>query len=454
MDILDSSLANEIALIQAAPKEASYYWTAQFHVENENYEVVKVLSIDTIQDYESSYSDTMMVKLVVLGGTYTYRLIPNLAKLELTLYKSPVSEVYGTPIESRSNASERYIATILNAQASAIESNGMNMPTEQALNLTNLLNIEVQLISKPMDQMRMRSVGGNYRNATVEDVIKSVLTLESGNIEVTEGLAAGVEMLPSTNTKKREHVILPQGLRLVDAPSYIHEKCGGVYGTGFAYYYQSPYWYVFPPYNSSNFYERQKTLTAVRIPANRFPGAERSYRINGNSAIIMVTGEVRTKATGEISALNQGNGVRFADADQYMGNFVKTEDNRALASRGATNNEFITSARPSGNNNVQISPNRITSNALSEYSQLAARDGDLVGLSWENSNPSLIYPGMPVKILYLDGEDIKELFGLVIKAHHYTSTVGPGYTSSRHLSTTNLTVFAKRIDSPVAQTVP
>ena len=447
MEILDSALAREINLITTGPPTGvSNYFRAEFHANGQNIAAMKVLSIDTIRDYESNFTDEVIVQLVVGAGTYAYRIYPYLEALDITIYESPLLETSGGEDTDRRPVTKRYTATILNPQSIQLGGKGMTVPDEFSLDLKDMLTLNFQLVDKVVEQARMRSVGGVYRKTTVEDVVKTILTNETAKIEIqnAEDKPLGVEFVPATNTKTREHIVIPHGVRLTDLPQHVHMNCGGIYGTGLAYYYQGRYWYVFPPYDSSRFDQSTKKLTIIRMPSNRLPGLERTFRHDGNNIVILAGGDTQVKNPSDELMLNKGNGVRFADADSFMGGFVQTSGNKALASRGGVNNEFVTVQRPNGNNNVLSSDKRISANPLAEYSKLAAREGSLIGLTWENSNPDLITPGMSVKVMYLEGENIKETYGLVIKTHHYTQTRGKGITSTRHFTTTTLTIFAKR----------
>lgn len=446
MDILESSLAREIETISNNTNtQVSHYWRAEIHAGGLTFPAIKVLSIDVVRDFESKFTDEVLLQLVLSGGKYAYRVYPHLSNLEITLYKQPLTETGGMPDDTRSVLSERYTATLLDPIAINITSNSINEPDETALDLTNALTLNFQLINKAMEQVRMKTIGGIYRRTKVEDVIKSVLTMHSSNLEVdAQYMPKGVEMEPSQNKSVQEHIVIPHGTRLVDVPEYIHKNCSGIYTTGLAYYYQMNHWYVFPPYDSSRFNESPQTLTIIRVPANRMPGVERTYRKDGNNLVILATGQATVKNESESLLLSQGNGVRFADASQFMDKIVKKEGNKALVSRGGSNDEFVAIQRANGNNMVMSSPKRITSNPWLEYSKLAARNGSLLGMTWENSNPSLIIPGMPVKVLYLEEEQIKETYGRVIKAHDYTQTQGEGITASKHRTTTSLVIFAQR----------
>jgi hypothetical protein len=446
MDILESALANEIGVITTNPAvEVTYFWRADVHANDQVTPAIKVLSIDIVRDYETSFTDETIVTLVISAGKYAYRIYPYLKNLEITMYKEPLGETDGQPDNTRVIESERYVATLIDPIAINVAGNSANELDEASLDLTNLFELKFQLINKSVDQVRMKTVGGIYRRCKVEDVVKSILTMYSPKVEVQDNdIPLGVEMVPPSNQNVQEHIVIPHGTRLVDAPEYIHKHCSGIYTTGLSYYYQANNWYVFPPYDSSKFEHSDKTLTVVRLPANRMPGIERTFRKDGNNLVILATGDAQVKNESEALLLSSGNGVRFSDANQFMTTIVKKSGNKAIISRSDVSNEFISTQRPNGNNLVLPSSKRITSNPWLEYSQLAAKNGSLIGLVWENSDPSLITPGMSVKILYLDGEEIRQIFGLVIKAHHYVSTRGSGITVSRHTCSTGLTVFAQR----------
>jgi hypothetical protein len=449
MDILDSSLSRDIKdILNSDPQNNNSYWTIQIHcgTQDDTVESIKVLSIDFICDFERNFADEIILRCVIGGGAYAYHVYPNLDQLEITLHQVPVYEVGGGVDTDDATVSQRYIATLLNPFNPAVESNAMNQPDETSLDLTNLLEIDFQLIPKQVNQFRMRTYGGIFRNQTVEDVIKHVLTSESANVDVdSDAVPKGVEMVAANNKTARDHIVIPQGTKLVKVPDYIHEKCGGVYNAGLAAYFSGDHWYVFPPYNNANFDSTPRTMTIINVPPNRMPAIEQTYKKEGNNLTVLATGDTKLKNFSEDLVMNHGNGVRFGDADKFMENYSKLGDNKAVAGRGGTNSEFTTIKRDNGLNNVMQAANRINSNPFWEYSKLAARDGSIISLSWENSDMTQIYPGMPVKILFMQDDDISSITGLLIKAHHYVNTFGSGFQTNRHFTTSNLMIFCKRV---------
>jgi hypothetical protein len=444
MDIMQSALGLEIDEIRNSANKVTFHYRAQIHANGLNLDTLKLISIDTTQDFDKKFADETVVKIMLGAGAYSYKVYPFIDNLEITIFREPRGEVGEAPVNGDRVSSQRFRATLLNPAAPMIQGNSMNQPSEDALDLTNLLELDFQLQDKAIEQLRLKSTGTIFRDQKVEDIIRFVLTKESKDVDVdSKDVPLGVELVKPGNDKKYDHIVIPQGIRSVDVPQYLHDKYG-VYPTGFCYYLFNKTWYVFPPFDNTRFDQSQKTMTIIRVPENRMPNVERTFRRDGNNIVAIATGKLNLENDSEKVLLNQGNGIRFTDANLVMGEFVDTRDNVALSSRGKANNEFTTLERPTGINNVQMSPNRISANKMLEYSRLAQRDGVLVQLSWENSDPYSLFPGMQIKLLYLEEATIREIYGTLVFAHHYTRINGIGVTTGRHSTTTNLAIFAKR----------
>ncbi len=226
----------------------------------------------------------------------------------------------------------------------------------------------------------------------------------------------------------------------------LQHKIGGIYPTGLGMYLFKQHWYVYPLFDLKRFDQTTKTLTLINVPTNQMPGIERTFRKTANQIIALVTGEVKHKDLTEAMLLNQGNGVRFLDSRRVIDNFADTTagENKAVVMRAENNSEFVTDERTSGLNNVQTAGSRITANKFAEMSKLARRTGSELQCLWENSDMGAIYPGMPVKYMYIRDNRIHELKGTVLGAQHYIQTHGKGMTDTRHRTDTALHLFVER----------
>lgn len=450
MNIEDSSLFREVeAILTDGPKPVHFTWQATVHANGLDLPLLKVLSVDVVRDYESNYADEILLTAMVTAGQYAKKILPFQDNLEVTLLRLPLNEASDYVDEDAPPRIERYTATLLERGNPVLEANSPNAPTEAILDITNIWEIQFQLVHKALEQMRMVSVGRIYRNVKLEDVAKGLLTEATQTVKVEQDqLPQGVDMVSASNQQVRDHVIIPHGTRLVDIPYYLDRKCGGLYSAGLGYYYQAGFWYLYPCYDTRRFNHAKRTMTVINIPKNKLPGVERTYRHDGNNLVVLCTGETRFVDDSDRVQLNGGNGVRFADANAFMGNFTTTKDNKTVASRGKNNSEFMGEARLNGNNNIQLAPRPITANPFLESSRIARGQGSLFAFVWENAVDA-IFPGMMVKIMYLDNAQVREEYGVLLKAHSYTQLQGSGQSAMRYTTQTVISVFINRLKEPV-----
>lgn len=446
MEIENSSLMREVdKIIKGDTTPVHYEWKAIIKADGASYEPLKVLTIDTLANYEGNYADEILIVLAMPAGTFFKRIYPYQGAIDITLIRKPKYESGIGGVVQEKISTEVYTATLIDTGSPIIDGNTRNTPTEENLNLTSITDVTFQLINKSLEQLRLISVGGIYRGGTVEDVVKNILT-SSSKIKYIDNTRSfkGVQMVPPSNKKARDHVVIPQGTMLMDVPDHINKHCGGFYSTGLGYYFQNDFWYLYPTFDTTRFNTADETLTIINVPPRKFPGVERTYRKNGRNLTILGTGSVKYSDSSDVDQLNDGNGVRFASADKFMNGFTKTENNKTVASRGKNNSEFVTQERDNKNNNVRLSGNAITANPMMEYARLARRQGGLLTMVWEHSNPTLITPGMVGKIMYLDGEDIKTLYGVVLQAHTFVGMSGQGMFGDKHMSTTSIAMFVSK----------
>lgn len=449
MEITESSLWREVeAILSGGEKPVHLAWNLTILANGEEIAPLKVLSIDFNQDYLNNYADFIMVTMMLPLGTYAKRVYPFLDNLDIELSRENVGEVSDAVDEDAIPQVERYTATMIDTGNPIIEASVGRINSEEDLNRIDILEVKFQLTNKSLEQLRMIPVGAIYRNMTGEDVVKAVLTKASRTTTVSEERKVqGVDMVPASNQEVRPMIQLPQNLQLVDVPFHVHHHCGGLYSAGLGYYLQNDHWYVFPCYDNTRFNDGDPTLTIINVPENILPGVERTYRKDGDNLVIIATGKTSFRDLSNLLQLNEGNGVRFADASKMMDNFVTTKGNKAIASRKLANTEIITAKRKNNMNYVTTALRSINANPFVEYSALAARQGSGVNVVWENANRSLLHPGMPTKFVYLDGEDIKELYGVLQGVHEYASLREAGATSTRYTSSLTLSVFVKTLDS-------
>lgn len=447
MELENSAMYPEVMAILSKTTNVNYTWSAIIHANGQDIPALKLLNHDVNADYLTNFTDETMVSLSLSPGTFLQDIYPYQELLEITIVKYPIGELDAVMDTDQPFVSERYRATYVDRGNPVVQSDTGFSNSKEGLDLSTIITVEFQLYNKAVEQMRLRNVGGIYRKMTTENVIKSLLTIQSGLIQNVDAdrMPKGVDMVMGDNQKIREQIVLPHGMKLTSAPAYIHNECGGVYSAGFNYYYLNDHWYVYPCFDTERNATAGVKLTVLNIPKNKLPEVERSFRVKGSNLTVLATGDVKFIDDSNVRRGNLGNGVRFANADNFMnGTYAQVSGNKAYISRGLNNTEVISTKNDAGMNNVRNSDTHITSNPYAELSKLAFREGSVFGFVWENSDPTLIYPGMPAKVYYIDGDDIKELQGIVLKGTHTTRLRGFGMTEARYKTDTTLSIYVRR----------
>lgn len=444
MDLMQTPLGDEVKrIIDSGQGRSNVYIDAIIHTKFGDVNVLRVLNHDVMREYTQQYSDEISLVVLVPAGQMAYRVHPSRNELEVTLTGAPVSQHGKAATQNLSYAAQRYRAVLKEAADPALEANTRELLEERTMDLQNFDIVEFQLFSKAMEQFSMRSCGGIYRKTKVGDLIRTLLLQESGNLDIEDDYKPlGVDMVEPGDAQLRDHIVIPHGTPVYDAPGYIHKHCGGVYPAGLAYYFQDNYWYVFPPYDYKRFEEASRQLVIIQVPENKLPSLDSTYIVEGSVVSIVATGQLVLDDKSDLKKRASGNGVRFADASKFYEQGVEVYDNKALMSRGKQNNEFVSSKQKSDFNNVQTSAERISANTMYQASRLASKEGVHIQLVWQNSNPSLIRPGMQTKIYYYKNGRVSQIHAVVIGVQTGTGYESTGVVTGRYSRNTAIHLFA------------
>lgn len=430
MNLAESPIYKEIlAIFNNAEKPSRFHWEAKIHVGDTTVAVYSVNSIDVSRDYVKEVAESRIINLNMPGGQFDKYVEPNKTNLEITLTRRSLTLVGGVEEVGKEIGSQRYRAILRTLQSGVLEKNKPLDGDIEKKDKFEIMEVEFELQPKILEEIRMTSFGAPFRNCLTIDVVRFVLGYFSKNKKIEkENEIKGVDVAPNFVTEKREHVIVPHHMPLIKVPRYIHEKQGGVYSAGFGFFLQNNMWYVYAPFDLS-YYEkaRGKTLTIVRVMKDRLAEAEQTYRETDKQVIIMATGQVKQKDISEFYILNKGHGVRFMKASSVMGNFVDTDDNKAIADIARSTVEINIEERENGMTHMGLSDVPITDNVPFEKSKMAPLLGQFLSIEWNNAMDSVIYPGMPTKYVYEEGGEVHELHGTVVGgefAHIRTGTLG------------------------------
>lgn len=446
--IQDSALYNEVqAVASSGQKPVNSRWECTIHADGKDINTLYVRDLDEMCNFVENYTTEISIEIAILTGDWMYKVVPFKDKLEVTVRRFTLLEA-PQPIVNDEIPPEtyRYRATLFDNGSELLEGQNPAGHDKATADRGDYRHVRMQLLDPVIEQLRMKSVGGQYRNCTGLDLVRTLLGKHSKETSVADAAAVvkGVTVAANANTEVRQHIVIPHMTPLTEFPKVVNEICGGIYPAGLGYYLMRQQWFLYSPYDVTSFTKSPKTLTIVIIPAGRMPQPERSYRETPTQVIVLGTGEVKHKDNSEQLQLNRGNGVSFIDAKKVTEGFGKVENNKLIVDAASNVNRFVAEKRATGLNFVPESEKRITANYLTEYGKLARRNGGELVITWENSNPRLLYPGMPVRILYLENNKAQETYGCLIGMHTHTGATNRNPSDRRFTSNTALAVFVDR----------
>lgn len=420
----------------------AFYWEAKVLIDDVEYPIFKLLSLDFVRNYKDNIGDQIMMQCYVPLGFYTKKIYSNKHNMEINLYKKTVGH------DAEVVSMYPYKGILVTKEAPSVTGKDLDNYTEEQLDNMDILTINIQLIDKSIEKLRMTTVGGIFRDTTNDAVVRGMMYQESKDVLVDGKPSVDlIDWVPTGNKKVRDHVVIPQGTKLLDVPNYVQEKCGGLYPTGLGNYMQNKVWWIYPLFNVKRFDdEERKVAMLFKVPTKRMSNIDRSYRVEDNKLYMLVTGNVKSKDDGDMKILNKGNGFRQADASQLMtAKALQAEDNKVVINRGTLNTEAMLEERQDGKQNAPLSLNQISSNKLKAMSDVASRLGGTLELTWENSDADELIPGMMVRFHYMDNEDMKNIDGVLHYSHTFIQLAGTTITSDRHTSVTYLGIFSSKV---------
>ena len=178
------------------------------------------------------------------------------------------------------------------------------------------------------------------------------------------------------------------------------------------------------------------------IDNNVTPTTDNSFSVEEKHVKLVATGNIQHLDNTEAYLQNLGNGVRYQDANKLMDTYASTEAGITSISRASNLREYIVEEREDMLNYVPYSNDKITSNHYTQLSELNVRRGAVVNLMWENSDPDVLRPGMPAKLLYSAKDEVRSVVGILVSCAHAYAKETEAFTDQRLRCNSTLTLWA------------
>lgn len=450
MILSDTILHNELNAIRDTPyNRVDYKLTAVINTPTGDIKIFKIHSVDMIRDYLAHTADVSFIEFELLKGDYIKDMYPHRANLELSIKYEALNKLGGIDETYPSNVT-RYKAVFLSKGNKTAAGTDVNMLTKDDLNQHGTVTVNLQLLNRLAEPLRIKTTGGIFKNVLMSDVIKGIMGGESLKILIDgkPGLQA-IDVVKPDNPDTKKHVIVPHGTRVLSVPTWLQTKMGGVYNSDIGTYLQSykglMTMFVYPLFNTKRFNTEVPRVVFFTTPKQQTSGIEKTFRTVDKTTFVLITGDKVYTDDGEAEYMDSGVGFRLTDARGFMKKPVELTKEGPIGNRQRLNTEVAVMDRLDGLNYLPIADVEISANPFVEYSKVQRRNGAKMDLVWENSDPSLLYPGMPCKVAHMQGTQVIQTDGVVLGVHALTQVVGTGSLRQLYKVNTVVSVFLDKL---------
>jgi hypothetical protein len=436
------------AILGNGTGKTSFEYRVIISTEVDDINVHKLVSLDIERDYVNNIADRTIIQMQVPLGDYVKRVFPFRNNLEVTVKRIQLEDESASVRPDEKIRIEKYKAIFLtdaNMKVSGSQYDGMSIDT---LNRSDFTTVKLEIYNRSLEVLRIKTTSGVFKKTSTADVLEAVLVSESKKITI-DGKPAldGLDIIKSNNSAKRDHVTIPSFTGITALPTFLQEKMGGVYPEGLGTYFQvwddKRLWFVYPLYDTGRFKSGKPNLTIFSVPNFKLPGINRTFKKEGDGLKIIATSSKQYSDDAEVNYMNQGVGFRMADARAFMTKPVEMQEEGPIGKRASLNHESAIKERDDDLNYGPVTSGRISQNPYLEYTKLAYKSTARLDLVWENCKHELIYPGMPCKYVYYEGDDLVQLEGVVLHVHVMISLSGNISTSYKHATSASLTLAVK-----------
>jgi hypothetical protein len=459
LNIKDTVLWADIRDIVYSPKKpVRNEYRLMIHTENEDIPALKMIALDEVRDYVNNIGDVNHVTFILPLGEYMVRLYPFRSNLEVTVKRILLTEEGSTKERNSIIYTERYKAVFLvdeNQNFTAKELEGVDL---DSLNSMNVVEVKLQLLNRSLEPLRIKSVSGIFRNVTQKQIIHNLMAGESAKVKVDGKTSIdNIDIVEPDNKEVKKHVIFPDGSLVVNIPTYLQERMGGVYNSGIGSYLQvykqKTTWFVYPLFNTNRFKTSKDDKAIIyAVTPGTFQGLERTYKTEADVIHILATNETKYTDAADTDYMNKGSGFKMTDANSFMKKPVEITEQGAIPNRNRLNTEVVAEERKDGLNYAPMISGRSSANPFKEYSKVNSRNVARIDFIWENSNSSLLYPGMPCRYIFLDDDKIVELNGTICFVQNLTELQGIGINGTVYKSKSVVTLLTEQ--KPLIRKIP
>lgn len=402
----------------------------------------------THRDYSNGQlGDSINLEFLMGLGDYTFDILPFRDNILVEVTTVPLMETNSERNWDGEINTVRYkgILNLMGDDNMVLANKQSTMTTRESMNQIGMKAVSIQLVDDLIYRLMMVSIGTTLKRMTTMDCLVSLYTYYANLLGGSDDKRLlGVQIAPGYSTEVRHQIPFPDGMLLKDVPRYLQNEEGGVYPTGLGRYIQNRRLYVYSLFDTTRYRKNVKVLNLINVPNDRYKGSEKTYLDTPKSITILATGDNSVTDTGVAEKIQEGNGLRFADASKLLSDFVTTKAGKMLVDRASNITEVIAQPLAEGINNIRWAIDRLTSNPSKQYTSMAQKAGQPFEIQWLKGNADLLEPGMPVKYQVIDGDTVKTYYGVLLGATNTQAPTDGASISSKFASVVKLAMFLSR----------
>lgn len=410
-----------------------------------------------VRDYSSGQlGDIRSVEFLMLLGDYTFDLLPYRDNLLVEINELPLMETNSARDWNGASIIKRYkgIMNLSGDDNTVLTNKQSAMTSKAAMNQIGMKAVSMQLVEDLIYKMMMMSFGITLRQTTTMDALVGLYNKYGkalGGSDTTRLMYH--QIAPGYSTEIKHQIPFEDGMMLKDIGRYLQNDEGGVYPTGLGRYIQGQTLYVYPLFDTTQYRKNMKVLNLINVPNDRFKGSEKTFRNTKRSITVLASGDNKIEDNDIATKVQEGNGLRFADAAKILMDFSKVKNGRMLIDRASNINEVVAQPLADGLNNIRWAYDRLTGNPYKQYTTMAQKAGQPISVQWTKGNADLLEPGMPTKYQVIDGDTVKTYYGVLLGVQEDRAPTDGAAISSKFGSIITLSVFINRtpVDAATAE---
>lgn len=395
------------------------------------YKPIKVLSVEFDRDYQNNYLDLVVIIIEVTRSALEEFLFNSRRGLKVNLSRT-LKGTEHQDIPGAMKTTRQYDAFMDKSISNKLVHNTAGETDSVMSDLSETFLVPMQLMEPIELDMRYARGGGIYRDIKLTELITFSLSHGLSESEQRDKLLddeyrgiRGVEVYPTENEKVYDFIMIPPKLNLMDIPQYLQFN-KTVYGTGLGQYFNNGWWFIYPLMDTSRFLNETKTLTIVGISEDEIPTMERTYMYRSEQLYVFSTGSKVVVDNSENSAHEEFSGFEYWRSSLLLDSFIPKVDDSGEPKVEDLKRQITIDERSGELYNIKRPTMNFTDNPGKATTRLAAIRGRYMAVNWDNSDDTLLIPGMPVRLLNVQEDGPSEIYGTLLRAK---TTINAGTTS-------------------------